>query len=174
MAVAFGGRVAEEVFLDQKSTGALSDYEQATNIAREMVTRYGMSDKLSPMIYAENEGEVFLGRSVTRTTSLSDSTMQVVDAEIRRIVDDQYALARKILEDNREKVEVMAKALLEWETIDASQVQEIMEGKQPSPPKSSTPTRASNDGGTPPSAALPTPEEGDRKPPADAAEPAAQ
>ena len=68
----------------------------------------------------------------------------------------------------------MAKALLEWETIDASQVQEIMEGKQPSPPKSSTPTRASNDGGTPPSAALPTPEEGDRKPPADAAEPAAQ
>ena len=174
VAVAFGGRVAEEVFLDQKSTGALSDYEQATNIAREMVTRYGMSDKLSPMIYAENEGEVFLGRSVTRTTSLSDSTMQVVDAEIRRIVDDQYALARKILEDNREKVEVMAKALLEWETIDASQVQEIMEGKQPSPPKSSTPTRASNDGGTPPSAALPTPEEGDRKPPADAAEPAAQ
>ncbi len=175
IAVAFGGRVAEEVFLDQKSTGALSDYEHATNIAREMVTRYGMSDALSPMIYAENEGEVFLGRSVTRTTSLSDSTMQKVDSEIRRIVDEQYALARQILEENRPIVEMMAKTLLEWETIDSNQVDEIMAGKQPTPPKSSSGSpRPSSGGGTPPSAD-PVPVKDDtapKSPPTDSAEPA--
>ncbi len=176
IAVAFGGRVAEEVFLDQKSTGALSDYEQATNIAREMVTRYGMSDALSPMIYAENEGEVFLGRSVTRTTSLSDSTMQKVDSEIRRIVDDQYALARKILEENRDKVELMAKTLLEWETIDANQVEEIMSGKLPTPPRTTSPTaRSSSGGGTPPAlepVVAVADEVPKKSPPADSVEPA--
>ena len=150
IAVAFGGRIAEEVFLDQQSTGALSDFQMATNIAREMVTRYGMSDELSPMIYAENEGEVFLGRSVTQTTNLSESTMQKVDSEIRRIIDEQYALAKSILENNRDKVEAMTRALLEWETIDSEQVEDIMQGRAPRPPKpSGSPSTGS---GTPPTA----------------------
>src|SRR5262249_17999066 len=108
--MAFGGRVAEELFVGNVSTGASSDFEKATGIAREMVTRYGMSDLLGPMVYGENEGEVFLGRSITTHKNLSDSTMQKVDQEIRRIIDEQYALATKILQENRDKVEVMTKA----------------------------------------------------------------
>ena len=87
------------------------------------------------MVYAENEGEVFLGRSVTKTTHMSEATMQKVDTEIRRIIDEQYSVARKILEDNRDKVEVMTSALLEWETIDADQINDIIEGRPPRPPK---------------------------------------
>ena len=101
-----------------------------------MVMRYGMSDKLGPMVYAENEGEVFLGRSVTKTTNISEKTMQEVDAEVRRIIDEQYAIARKLIEENRDKMEAMAKALLDWETIDADQIDDIMEGREPRPPKS--------------------------------------
>ena len=100
-----------------------------------MVTRYGMSDKMGVMVYAENEGEVFLGRSITRSQHISEKTQQDVDAEVRRILDEQYAVAKKILEDNRDKMETMCKALMEWETIDRDQVLEIMAGKQPSPPK---------------------------------------
>ncbi|HEY5994096.1 MAG TPA: cell division protein FtsH, partial [Gallionellaceae bacterium] len=133
----FGGRVAEEIFVGNISTGASNDFERATQIARDMVTRYGMSEALGPMVYGENEGEVFLGRSVTTHKNLSDVTMQAVDKEIRRILDEQYALARKILQDNRDKVEMMTDALMEWETIDAEQIQDIMEGKQPRPPKPS-------------------------------------
>ena len=144
IAIAFGGRVAEELFLGEISNGAYSDYQNATSLARAMVTQYGMSDALSPMIYAENEGEVFLGRSVTRTTNLSDATMELVDSEIRRIVDEQYALARRILDENRDKVEAMTRALLEWETIDADQVDDIMQGRPPRPPKDySSPTGGS-------------------------------
>ena len=94
-----------------------------------------MSDALGPMVYGENEGEVFLGRSVTTHKNISEATMQKVDAEIRRIIDEQYALARSLIEDNRDKVEAMTKALLEWETIDADQINDIMEGKPPRPPK---------------------------------------
>jgi cell division protease FtsH len=133
----FGGRVAEELFVGKISTGASNDFERATGIARDMVTRYGMSEALGPMVYGENEGEVFLGRSVTTHKNMSESTMQQVDAEIRRILDEQYALAKKLLEENRDKVEAMTAALLEWETIDADQIKEIMEGKPPSPPKPS-------------------------------------
>jgi cell division protease FtsH len=149
IAISFGGRVAEDLFLGEVSTGASSDYQNATQIARAMVTQYGMSDTLSPMIYSDNEGEVFLGRSVTRTTTMSEATMERVDAEIHRIVDEQYALAEKILGENRDKVEVMAKALLEWETIDAEQVNDIMEGREPRPPSHavSSPTRGSSAGG---------------------------
>ena len=100
-----------------------------------MVTRYGMSEKMGVMVYAENEGEVFLGRSVTRSQHISEKTQQEVDAEIRRILDEQYAVAYKILDENRDKMETMCKALMEWETIDRDQVLEIMAGKQPSPPK---------------------------------------
>jgi cell division protease FtsH len=136
IAVLFGGRIAEEVFMNQMTTGASNDFERATQMARDMVTRYGMSDLLGPMVYAENEGEVFLGRSITKTTHVSEATMQKVDAEIRRIIDEQYALARRLLEENRDKVEAMAKALLEWETIDADQIDDIVQGKPPRPPKS--------------------------------------
>ncbi len=158
----FGGRIAEEVFMNQMTTGASNDFERATEMARNMVTRYGMSDALGPMVYAENEGEVFLGRSVTSTKNVSESTMQKVDDEIRRIIDEQYRLAKKLIIDNREKVEAMTKALLEWETIDADQINDIVEGKPPRPPKppsSSTNvpvlSTTSGSGATPPNATAP-------------------
>jgi cell division protease FtsH len=135
IAVLFGGRIAEEVFMGQMTTGASNDFERATEMARNMVTRWGMTESLGTMVYAENEGEVFLGRSVTTHKNVSEETMRKVDAEIRRLIDQQYALARKILEDNRDKVEVMAKALLDWETIDADQIDDIMAGRPPRPPK---------------------------------------
>ncbi|WP_318658382.1 ATP-dependent zinc metalloprotease FtsH [Achromobacter ruhlandii] len=148
IAVLFGGRIAEEIFMNQMTTGASNDFERATAIARDIVTRYGMTDELGPMVYAENEGEVFLGRSVTKTTHMSEATMQKVDSEIRRIIDEQYGVARKILEDNRDKVEAMTAALLEWETIDADQINDIIEGRPPRPPK--TPQGPSDTSDTPP------------------------
>ncbi|HCX80418.1 MAG: cell division protein FtsH [Curvibacter sp. RIFCSPHIGHO2_12_FULL_63_18] len=143
----FGGRIAEEVFMNQMTTGASNDFERATSIARDMVTRYGMTDALGPMVYAENEGEVFLGRSVTKTTSMSEQTMQKVDSEVRRIIDKQYALARKLIEENSDKMHAMAKALLDWETIDAEQLEDIMAGREPRPPKDWTPRTPNNGGG---------------------------
>ena len=155
IAVLFGGRIAEELFMDQMTTGASNDFERATAMARDMVTRYGMSD-LGVMVYGENEGEVFLGRSVTQHKNVSEATMQKVDAEIRRIVDEQYALARKLLEENRDKVEAMTQALLEWETIDAEQIDDIMAGRPPRPPKPSQsapqPSAPSDSPGAAPSA----------------------
>ncbi len=150
IAMLFGGRVAEEVFMNQMTTGASSDFERATQLARDMVMRYGMSEALGTMVYAENEGEVFLGRSVTKTTNMSEETMQRVDAEIRRIIDEQYAVARKLIEDNKDKMHAMANALLEWETIDNEQVQDIMAGKPPRPPKDWTPAPVKPAGGVPP------------------------
>lgn len=135
IAILFGGRIAEEVFMNQMTTGASNDFERATQLARDMVMRYGMSDRMGPMVYAENEGEVFLGRSVTKTTHMSEKTMQEVDAEVRRIIDEQYATARRLIEENRDKMEAMAHALLEWETIDADQIDDIMKGIPPRPPK---------------------------------------
>jgi cell division protease FtsH len=139
ISVLFGGRIAEEIFMSQMTTGASNDFERATEMARNMVMRWGMSESMGPMVYGENEGEVFLGRSITTHKNVSESTLQQVDAEIRRIVDQQYAVARKLVEDNRDKVEVMAKALLEWETIDAEQIADIMEGRPPRPPKPAQP-----------------------------------
>jgi cell division protease FtsH len=153
IAVLFGGRIAEEVFMGQMTTGASNDFERATDLARSMVTRWGMSDELGPMVYGENEGEVFLGRSVTVHKNVSETTMQKVDAEIRRIVDQQYRLARKIIEDHRDKVETMAKALLEWETLDADQINDIMEGRAPRPPKPAQPPSQPRDPGPQPAAA---------------------
>ena len=135
LSILFGGRIAEDIFVGRISTGASNDFERATQMAREMVTRYGMSDKMGVMVYAENEGEVFLGRSVTRSQNISEKTQQDIDAEVRRILDEQYQVAYKILDENRDKMETMCKALMDWETIDRDQVLEIMEGKQPSPPK---------------------------------------
>jgi len=168
IAVLFGGRIAEELFMNQMTTGASNDFERATAIARDMVTRYGMSDLLGPMVYAENEGEIFLGRSITKTTHMSEETMRKVDSEIRRIIDDQYARARQILEENRDKVEMMAKALLEWETIDAEQIDDIMAGRPPRPPKERSTSGSGGSGSatvTPPAPAAPS---------APPAEPAAQ
>jgi cell division protease FtsH len=133
--VLFGGRIAEELFMGQMTTGASNDFERATALARSMVTQWGMSDAMGPMVYGENEGEVFLGRSITTHKNVSEVTMQKVDAEIRKIIDEQYALAKKLIVDNRDKVEAMAKALLELETIDAEQIQDIMDGRPPRPPK---------------------------------------
>jgi cell division protease FtsH len=131
----FGGRIAEEVFMGQMTTGASNDFERATQMARDMVMRYGMSDVMGPMVYAENEGEVFLGRSVTKTTNISEETMRRVDVEVRRIIDEQYGIARKLIEDNADKMHAMAKALLEWETIDGEQIEDIMQGRPPRAPK---------------------------------------
>ena len=136
IAILFGGRIAEEVFMNQMTTGASNDFERASQLARDMVMRYGMSDKMGVMVYAENEGEVFLGRSVTKTTHISEKTMQAVDAEIRRILDEQYKRARELIEGHQKKMHRMAKALLDWETIDGDQIDDILAGNEPRPPKS--------------------------------------
>jgi cell division protease FtsH len=137
ISVSMGGRIGEEVFLGQMTTGASSDFQNATTLARRMVTEWGMSDALGPMVYGENDSEVFVGRSITTHKNVSEATMQRVDQEIRRIIDEQYAVARKIIEENRDKVEKIAKTLLEWETLDAEQLKDIMEGREPRPPKPS-------------------------------------
>ncbi len=135
IAILFGGRIAEEVFMHQMPTGASNDFERATQLARDMVMRFGMSDKMGVMVYAENEGEVFLGRAVTKTTHISEKTMQAVDTEIRRILEEQYGVARKLIEEHRDKIEKMASALLKWETLAAEQLDDIMAGKDPREPK---------------------------------------
>jgi cell division protease FtsH len=150
IAVLFGGRIAEEVFMGQMTTGASNDFERATTIARSMVTQWGMSDEMGTMVYGENEGEVFLGRSITTHKNVSEATLQKVDQEIRKIIDQQYGLAKKLILDNRDKVEAMAKALMEWETIDADQINDIMAGKPPRPPKPApAPQQPPQTGGTP-------------------------
>ncbi len=156
IAVLFGGRIAEELFMSQMTTGASNDFQRATDLARRMVTQWGMSDALGPMVYGEEEGEIFLGRAVTTHRNVSEATMQKVDAEIRRIIDQQYALARRLIDDNRDKIEAMTAALLEWETIDADQINDIMDGREPRPPKpSGQPPRPKKDdsSGPEPSAA---------------------
>ncbi len=152
LAVLFGGRIAEEIFMNQMTTGASNDFERATDMARKMVTQWGMSEALGPMVYGENEGEVFLGRSVTTHKNVSEATMKRVDEEIRRIIDQQYALARGLIEANRDKIEAMTKALLEWETLDADQINDIMAGNPPRPPKPTTTTASTQ----PPQDATPT------------------
>ena len=156
IAVLFGGRIAEEVFMHQMTTGASNDFQRATELARRMVTQWGMTDNLGTMVYGEEEGEVFLGRAITTHKNVSEATMQKVDMEIRRIVDEQYARARKIIEDNRDKIEAMTRALLEWETIDAEQIDDIMAGIPPRAPKPTTPPAPSSGGGDKPSAPAPT------------------
>ena len=147
LAILFGGRAAEEVFLHSMSTGASNDFERATKMARDMVTRYGMSDSLGTMVYVDTESESIFGRNSTKT--VSELTQQKVDAEIRSLIDSQYALAKSILEENRDKVEAMVAALLEWETIDAEQINDIMEGRPPRTPKPPPATQFGNSAGTP-------------------------
>ncbi|MBN8716720.1 ATP-dependent zinc metalloprotease FtsH [Thermomonas sp.] len=142
IAILFGGRIAEELFVGQVSTGASNDFERATRMVRDMVTRYGMSDALGIMVYADDEGGYGL-----HNKTISEATQQKVDAEIRRILDEQYAVARAILESKRDIVEAMTAALLEWETIDAEQVKAIMEGRKPNPPAGWTGPRPGHGGG---------------------------
>lgn len=134
ISVLFGGRIAEEVFMDQMTTGASNDFQRATQLARSMVTVYGMSDVLGPMVYAEPNDETAFARSAVKTNSVSEATMQKVDEEVRKIIDQQYSIARQLIEDNKDKMHAMAKALLEWETIDTEQLDDIMDGKPPRPP----------------------------------------
>jgi len=136
IAVLMGGRIAEELFMHQMTTGASNDFERATDLARNMVMRWGMSDVLGTRVYGDNQNEVFLGRDVMTHKNMSNAVAEVVDKEIRRIIDEQYSRARTVLEESRDKVEKMAKALIEWETLDAEQLDDIMAGKDPRPPES--------------------------------------
>jgi cell division protease FtsH len=156
LAILFGGRAAEEVFLNSMSTGASNDFERATKLARDMVTRYGMSESLGTMVYVDTESDSVFGRMNSKT--VSEVTQQKVDAEIRSLLDQQYALAKSLLENNRDKVDAMVVALLEWETIDADQVNDIMAGNTPRPPKpsedaKSTTGSTNGDGGNSPNTA---------------------
>ena len=146
IAVLMGGRIAEEVFMNQMTTGASNDFERATDLARNMVMRWGMSDLMGTRVYGDNQSEVFLGRDVMTHKNMSNNVAEAVDLEIRRIIDEQYARARKIIEDNREKIELMTKSLLEWETLNADQLSDIMAGKKPRPPEDLTPPSASDGG----------------------------
>jgi cell division protease FtsH len=133
----FGGRLAEVIIFgyEKVTTGASNDIERATDIARSMVTKWGLSDKLGPLAYGEDEGEVFLGRSVSKTKGMSDHIAQQIDEEIRAIIDKNYQRAKDILESHIKELHLMAGALMKYETIDSKQIKEIMEGREPSPPE---------------------------------------
>lgn len=141
----FGGRIAEQIVFgtDSVTTGAANDLERATDIARKMVTKWGLSERLGPLTYTEEDGEVFLGRSVTQHKQVSDVTIHAIDEEVRKIVDENYRRAEQILRDNIDKLHAMAAALMKYETIDESQLRAIMAGREPDPPEgwdSQTPT----------------------------------
>jgi len=133
----FGGRIAEEMILGASgvTTGASNDIERATEIARNMVTKWGLSERLGPLTYSEDDGEVFLGRSVTQHKQVSDDTAHAIDVEVRKIVDANYAQAKKLLEENVDLLHAMAKALVKYETIGDTQIKDIMEGREPQPPE---------------------------------------
>lgn len=146
LTILFGGRAAEEIFMGLISTGASDDFNKATQTARAMVARFGMTDALGIMVYAEDENDTSsgpFGRGFTRI--ISEDTQQKVDAEIRHVLDEQYGLARRLLEEHRDKVEAMTSALIEWETIDANQINDIMEGRPPRLPKNTKKTDMSSE-----------------------------
>ncbi len=134
----FGGRVAEELVFgkDAVTTGAANDIERATAIARNMVTKWGLSKRLGPLTYSEEDGEVFLGRTVTQHKQVSDATVHIIDKEVRELIDSAYERARTILTTNMDLLHAMAEALLKYETLDQLQIKEIMDGKEPNPPSS--------------------------------------
>ena len=133
----FGGRIAEELIFgaDKVTTGASNDIQRTTELAHNMVTQWGLSDKLGPMVFGEEESEVFLGKSVTQHKSLSDETAHVIDEEIRNIVDRNYSRAEKILKENVDILHSMSDALMKYETIDKDQITDLMNGKEPQPPQ---------------------------------------
>ena len=132
----FGGRIAEEIIfgVDSVTTGASNDIERATDLARNMVTKWGLSDKLGPLTYSEESGEVFLGRSVTQTKQVSDETAHAIDQEVRRVIESNYQRAKDILQTNLDKLHAMSDALMKFETIDDGQIKDIMEGRAPREP----------------------------------------
>ena len=134
IAVLMGGRIAEELFMNQMTTGASNDFEQATQLAQNMASRWGMSKDLGPRVYGDNTSEVFLGREMSTHRNVSPDTAEKVEQEVSKIIGQQYQRAKKVLIRHKEKVEIMANALLDWETLDANQVNEIMDGKTPTPP----------------------------------------
>ncbi len=136
VATAFGGRVAEELIFgnEQVTTGASNDIKRATEICRNMVTKWGLSEKLGPLTYSDDDGEVFLGHSIAKHKEISESTAQIIDEEVRKIIDRGYANAKRILEVNIDKLHIMANALLKYETLDTEQVMDIMAGKEPKAP----------------------------------------
>ena len=148
----FGGRIAEELIFGRRkvTTGAQNDIERATNLARNMVTRWGLSERLGPLAYSEEEGEVFLGRSVTKHKMVSEETAHLIDEEIRSFIDRNYERSETILRENQDKLHLMADALMKYETIDHYQIDDIMEGRTPRPPQ--------NWDQTPPSGGSPDPE----------------
>lgn len=132
----FGGRIAEQIIYgdDKVTTGASNDIERATDIARKMVTQWGLSTKMGPMLYAEEEGEVFLGNSMSRASSMSDDTARAIDAEIKSLIDRNYERAQQILEDNKDVLHTMKDALMKYETIDARQIDDLMNRTEVRPP----------------------------------------
>ncbi|MFT6308170.1 MAG: cell division protease FtsH [Gammaproteobacteria bacterium] len=136
IATLYGGRIAEELIFGEEmvTTGASSDIERATEIARNMVTRWGLSEKLGPLAYSEEEGEVFLGRSTAKQNPMSAETVMSIDSEIRKLIDDNYQVAETILKDNMDIMHAMADALLQYETIDLGQIDRLMERREPGPP----------------------------------------
>ena len=132
IAILFGGRIAEEIFINRKSTGASNDFERATKLARAMVTKYGMSDKLGVMVYEDEEQGGYFGGS---NRTISEATQQKVDEEVRRILEEQYDVAYKLIDDNHDKMHAMVDALMKWETIDREQFLQIMNGETPREPK---------------------------------------
>jgi len=132
----YGGRVAEELIFgaDHVTTGASNDIERATKMARNMVTKWGLSEEMGPISYGDEEDEVFLGRSVTQTKSVSDDTARKIDEVVRSILDRAYARTQEILKANLDKLHMMAEALLAYETIDAAQIDAVMDGRRPGPP----------------------------------------
>jgi cell division protease FtsH len=133
----FGGRIAEELIFgrDSVTTGASNDIERATDLARNMVTKWGLSDRMGPLTYTEESGEVFLGRQVTQTKQVSDETAHAIDEEVRQVIETNYNRARSVLQQHLDKLHAMSDALMRYETIDDSQIREIMDGKPPTPPE---------------------------------------
>jgi cell division protease FtsH len=145
----FGGRIAEELIfgIESVTTGASNDIERATDLARNMVTKWGLSEKLGPLAYSEDEGEVFLGRSVTQHKHMSDETAHAIDEEIRSFIDQNYERAKQILVDNMDRLHLMAEALIKYETIDTDQINDIMAGREPRPPSDWTDDEPSSGSG---------------------------
>jgi cell division protease FtsH len=156
----FGGRIAEELIFgkDMVTTGASNDIQRATELSRNMVTKWGLSERLGPLTYSEEEGEVFLGHSVTQHKNVSDETAHAIDGEIRAIIDRNYERANNILNENLDKLHMMADALIKYETIDTEQINDIMAGKTPRPPQDWDDSQSSGTG------KAPSTTKGERKP----------
>ncbi len=131
ISIMMGGRLGEELVLGQMTTGASNDFERATQLARNMVTQWGMSDEMGPMVYGEREHEPFLGREITRQTNISEETARKIDAVVRKLIEDNYARARQILEEHMDQLHLLAKALIKYETLETTDIDRVMEGKEP-------------------------------------------